>query len=329
MQIRTPLTVLLALGSLLAPGCEASPNAPYAGEDDSYEAQNVQAADAGASRSGSAWTPSAGGGDSGAADAAAPLAPADVELHSAAGFDNYLADAQGRPLYLFANDLPGANASTCTGACLDKWPVFDAKDIQLGQGLNAADFGRFQRAEGTWQSTFKGRPLYRFAADPAGGGVTGDGMGGRWFVARDYFAFTAAKADLTPEGASAPAPYLTNRAGRTVYVFLSDTPGQAGAAPISACADKCLDAWPTWNAPASLDALALPSTMKATDFGVFERVAGGATVKQLSYRGWPLYFHTPDAAPGETSGHGMGAWRALDPVGFADANKSPGALRLR
>jgi predicted lipoprotein with Yx(FWY)xxD motif len=255
--------------------------------------------------------------DAGSGDATVNGALADLALRSGAAFQNYLVDREGRPLYFFANDVPGSSASACTGACLDKWPVFDVKEISVGDGIAKADVSRFLRADGAWQTTFKGRPLYYFASDTAGSGVGGDGVGGRWFVARDYTVFVAAKTDLVPDNASAAAPYMTNRAGRTVYAFKNDTKGSAGGAPISACNDACLDAWPVWKTPGALADLVLPSNMKSADFAQFQRTVAGASVEQLTYRGWPLYFHTPDDMPGETSGHLSGAWRAIDPASFA------------
>lgn len=254
--------------------------------------------------------------DAGPGDATV-AALADLALRSGAAFQNYLVDRQGRPLYFFANDVPGSSASACTGTCLDKWPVFDVKEISLGDGVAKADVSRFMRADGAWQTTFKGRPLYLYASDTGMNGVTGDGVGGRWFVARDYTVFVAAKTDLIPDNASAAAPYMTNRAGRTVYAFKNDTKGNAGGAPVSACNDACLDAWPVWKTPGALAELVLPSNMKSADFTQFERTVAGAALQQLVYRGWPLYFHTPDDMPGETSGHMSGAWRAIDPVTFA------------
>jgi len=324
MQSTTQAVSILALSTLLAAGCGGSTaHAPYAiGEP--YDSDNAEVQAHGAGAAGSASLGAGSGSNSAGSDALAKqdganTAAVDVALKDGAAFQAYLADAMGRPLYMFANDVPGSNSSACAAACLDKWPVFDAKNIQIGTGLMLNDFGRFLRADGSWQTTFKGHPLYRFAMDAAAGGVSGDAAGGRWFVARDYLAFVASKTDLTPEGATAPAPYLTNRAGRTVYVSMNDTAGSAGSPPVSACADKCLDAWPTWNAPATLGSLVLPSFMKAADFGQFQRTVGGASIKQLTYRGWPLYFHTPDAAPGETTGHLSGAWRAIDPTAFAAA----------
>jgi predicted lipoprotein with Yx(FWY)xxD motif len=238
---------------------------------------------------------------------------------STAAVASYLTDGSGRALYVFANDVPGSNTSTCGGACLDKWPAFDGQALTLGANLTASDFARFARTDGSHQTAFKGRPLYRFAPDAANS-VNGDGAMGRWYVARDYSAFVAAKTDLTPQGASAATPYMTNRAGRTVYVFMNDTAAAAGSAPTSACADQCLDAWPAWAAPTTLDSMILPSSMKASDFSLFERTVAGSSMRQLTYRGYPLYFHTPDDAPGETSGHMSGAWRAIDPTAFAHTN---------
>ncbi len=247
---------------------------------------------------------------------------ADIVLLSDRKFAGYLANSQDRALYMFANDVPGSGLSSCTDACLEKWPVFDVKDISVGEGLTETDFARFQRPDGAWQTSFKGHPLYYFTMDGDSGEIAGDGVGGRWFVARDYFAFLGAKADLTPEGASAVAPYLTNKLGRTSYVFMKDTVAKGATGPVSACTGPCLDSWPVWTAPLSLDALILPSSMVATDFGNFDREVGGISVKQLTYRGWPLYYYTPDDLAGETSGHLSGAWRAIDPVLFAETNLS-------
>lgn len=305
------LRAALPLSTLLATAC-GDPD-PGANGDTSYSAavQNGSADSAGDSAAKQAGVGSAHGATS-ATDNASDLA-----LHSGKAFQNYLVDQQGRALYVFANDAAGTSASTCTGACLQKWQVFDAKNPSLGEGITATDVSRFMRPDGAWQTTFKGRPLYYFAADTATSGVGGDGVGGRWFVARDYTVFLAAKSDLTPDAASAAVPFMTNRAGRTVYVFKNDTAGSASAQPTSACNDACLDAWPVWKTPGALTDLVLPSNMKAADFGQLMRTVAGSPVEQLSYRGWPLYFHTPDDLPGETSGHMSGAWRAIDPVSFA------------
>jgi predicted lipoprotein with Yx(FWY)xxD motif len=322
----------LTLSLLVVAACEDAGAGAYVSDEMSYANDHQSTSkDAGDRSSDNSSTRASGtrSDDASASTAATDLdasAPGfDVALRSGAAFQNYLVDRQGRALYFFANDLPGSGSSACTDVCLEKWPVFDVKSPSLGEGLSAIDVSRFMRADGTWQTTFKGRPLYSFTKDTATSGVTGDGLGARWFVARDYTVFVAAKADLIPDAASVAATYLTNRAGRTVYAFKMDTRGNAGSPPSSACNEACLDAWPVWKTPSALADLILPSNMKSADFGLLQRSVAGVAIQQLSYRGWPLYFHTPDDEPGETSGHMTGAWRAIDPVSFAQTAASADA----
>ena len=41
----------------------------------------------------------------------------------------------------------------------------------------------FARKDGTLQVTVNGRPLYYYAGDAKAGDTTGQGVGGKWFVA--------------------------------------------------------------------------------------------------------------------------------------------------
>jgi predicted lipoprotein with Yx(FWY)xxD motif len=181
MLSKTPVGSLLAWMTFLVAGCTAdASSAPYAGS----------APDS--SNDGYGQPPSAAAAGSSAAQAgsSAPIASAAVALASSPTFDSYLTDSSGRTLYMFANDVPGTGTSACTATCATKWPVFDVKDLAVGTGLVATDFSRFQRADGVWQTAFKGHPLYRFAMD-TGASVSGDGAAGVWYVARDYLAFVA------------------------------------------------------------------------------------------------------------------------------------------
>ena len=133
-----------------------------------------------------------------------------------------------------------------------------------------------------------------------------------------YFALVIAKSDVVPLGTDSQAndPYLTNRVGRTAYVFANDDPGLT---PTSACTEGCLDAWPIWPAPSDLVNLIVPMGLDAADFGGFDRVVGGETVRQLTYREWPLYYFAEDDRPGETAGHERTNWSAVNPLTFAEA----------
>ena len=178
MHNRNLLGSIVAAATLLVAGCgDNASSAPYAGSGgpgptptDSYGQPTSEAA--------------------GSAAPAVPVGPS-VGLANGGAFTAYLSDASGRALYMFANDLPGSNSSACSAACLDKWPVFDAKELTVGTGLQASDFSRFQRADGAWQTTFKGHPLYRFVSDAAGS-VTGVSNPCRGTVVSSVVGFGAA-----------------------------------------------------------------------------------------------------------------------------------------
>lgn len=101
--------------------------------------------------------------------------------------------------------------------------------------------------------------------------------------------------------------YLTDADGRSLYIFMADSPNT------STCSGDCATAWPplesdgTPTAAAGLDA-ALVGTIQRSD---------GTT--QVTYNGWPLYYFVKDQAEGETTGQdieAMGAeWYLISPAG--------------
>ena len=99
----------------------------------------------------------------------------------------------GKTLYTFAADT--ANTSACTDACAAKWPPFTVESddtLTPGAGVTGA-LTTFARPDGKMQVAINGRPLYYYAADTKAGDTTGQGVGGKWFVA-------------TPTGVTAPRP---------------------------------------------------------------------------------------------------------------------------
>lgn len=94
-----------------------------------------------------------------------------------------LVDGQGRSLYLFTNDTQNSGASSCTGDCLTNWPpLLSTEAPTAGAGLDAAKLGTITRDDGTIQVTYNGWPLYLYSSDTAPGDVTGQGVGGVWFL---------------------------------------------------------------------------------------------------------------------------------------------------
>ena len=120
--------------------------------------------------------------------AAAPSSSAaamTVGLVSVSGIPGkFLADSQGRTLYLFEADKGGT--STCAGACAAAWPPVTASGMPTaGSGVNEALLGTVKRSDGTEQLTYNHHPLYYFAADTAGGSAHGQGVkafGAEWYV---------------------------------------------------------------------------------------------------------------------------------------------------
>jgi predicted lipoprotein with Yx(FWY)xxD motif len=93
----------------------------------------------------------------------------------------HLTDAKGMALYVFKKDSPGKSA--CAGPCVAKWPIYYREKVGVTGDLKAADFGTITRDDGKKQTTYKGMPLYYFAADKAPGDVNGQGVMEVWAVA--------------------------------------------------------------------------------------------------------------------------------------------------
>jgi predicted lipoprotein with Yx(FWY)xxD motif len=89
-----------------------------------------------------------------------------------------LAGPSGLTLYWEDNDT--ATKSLCNGACATNWPPLaaTATDKPVGQ------FTIITRDDGTLQWAYAGHPLYYWKNDKAAGDTTGDGVAGRWHVAR-------------------------------------------------------------------------------------------------------------------------------------------------
>ena len=109
----------------------------------------------------------------------------------------YLADDQGRAVYMLEGDTDG---SKCAAACLEAWPPLRAQTGATGTtGTMAAEgnlrmdlVGTVQRADGISQVTYNGHPLYHYAKDTGAGTTTGqdvDDQWGEWYL-------------VTPEGES-------------------------------------------------------------------------------------------------------------------------------
>lgn len=93
---------------------------------------------------------------------------------------------------------------------------------------------------------------------------------------------------------------LTNQNKQSIYFFAGDVTGQSN------CTGGCADTWPA--VIGNIAELDLSSNLDRSDFGTFIREDGQ---KQITYKGWPLYYFSPEKnkileLPGETLGDAKG-----------------------
>jgi predicted lipoprotein with Yx(FWY)xxD motif len=106
---------------------------------------------------------------------------ATVSLVENATLGSFLVDDKGMTLYLFTKDTP--NTSNCYEKCAIAWPpLLTTGDPVADDGVDAALLGTTNRTDGTIQVTYNGWPLYYYEKDKVPGDVTGQDVGGVWFV---------------------------------------------------------------------------------------------------------------------------------------------------
>ena len=100
----------------------------------------------------------------------------------------------------------------------------------------------------------------------------------------------------------------------TLYMFDSDTNGEAA----STCYDSCADAWP----PLTVEGDPTAGDAVTAELDTFER-EGGA--RQVAAGGWPLYYFASDEEPGDANGQGVNdVWWVLRPDGTPVKPESTG-----
>ncbi|GIZ14160.1 hypothetical protein [Capnocytophaga catalasegens] len=242
-----------------------------------------------------------------------------------------LTDASGRTLYVFTLDADGKNH--CSGDCEKIWPIFFADNITsktIGMGLDVKDFGSIQLTSGKKQTTYKGHPLYYFAPDgmkiEKPGETKGEGARDVWFVAKPDYTILLSNTQLI--GADGKGyiidkdrkykedkgitQYFTDAYGLTLYTFVQDKKNMNSFTK-SDFSNNAI--WPIYEQKDII----VPSTLDKSLFGTID-VYGK---KQLTYKGWPLYYFGQDGKKqGATKGISVpqvGVW----PVVIKDINQAP------
>ncbi len=96
--------------------------------------------------------------------------------------ETILTDAQGSTLYYFTPDSPTKLA--CSGECAVAWPPLIAKEsgTPLADAPLTGKLSTLTDANGN-QIEYNGHLLYTYIKDAEAGQVTGQNVGGKWFVA--------------------------------------------------------------------------------------------------------------------------------------------------
>ena len=254
----------------------------------------------------------------------------DINISSNSTLGNILTDKEGRTLYFFSNDVNGQNS--CTGGCESLWPVFNIDNFSassISADLSFSDFATVTNAGGKTQLTYKGWPLYYYAplvnginAIEAPGQTNGEAFNGVWFVAKPDYSIMISNTQLVGADGqdyindstlgSGKTKYFTDLTGRTLYIFIKDS---ANINKYTKPDFSNNATWPIYET----DNVTIPSNLEKTLFSSIT-VAGK---KQLTYKGWPLYFFSGDAgARGSTKGISVpkkGIW----PVASKDMAAAP------
>lgn len=116
--------------------------------------------------------------------------------------------------------------------------------------------------------------------------------------------------------------YVTDGAGRAVYLFTKDTSG------VSTCTDSCAANWPAVLVETGAD---MASLVAGTDIdpALLGTVPMDETTAQLTLNGWPLYYYAADTQANAVGGQGVNdVWYLVTPAGVGvgvDASAVGGA----
>jgi predicted lipoprotein with Yx(FWY)xxD motif len=94
------------------------------------------------------------------------------------GDSSMLTGAGGMTLYTEDTDVGGK--SVCNGPCATSWPPLAATADAKPSGM----YTIITRDDGSLQWAYNTKPLYYWKNDKQPGDMTGDGVAGRWHVAK-------------------------------------------------------------------------------------------------------------------------------------------------
>jgi predicted lipoprotein with Yx(FWY)xxD motif len=251
-------------------------------------------------------------------------------------FGKVLFTSGGRALYLRSYDqLTGPKLplhSTCTGTCAAIWPPLlvsgPKAPFVAAHGVKRRALGTVRRANGTYQVTYFGHPLYEFIRDTRPYAVSGENVASfdaLWQLDSLRGAPTAGVATVrlehTRQGLvlSVPTAFGTHR---SLYALTYDLAHKV------TCTGPCAAIWPP------LLSAAKPRAGRGVNRRALGLVRASDGTRQVTYDGHPLYLFAFDLGAGAPSGltggeylvdqHAHGVWWLLSP----DGRPNPGPLTI-
>lgn len=118
-----------------------------------------------------------------ASPSSASSASAEVETLKTATVAGHtvVVDGEGKAVYVYTRDNPGATVSACTGGCASLWPAVTSAGAPTLQGVTGK-IGSITGVNGKQQITVNGMPIYYYAKDTAPGQFNGQGVANVWYV---------------------------------------------------------------------------------------------------------------------------------------------------
>lgn len=225
-------------------------------------------------------------------------APVTLELAQNDTLGKFLADGDGRSLYLFTKDTK--NTSNCYDKCAQAWPpLLSPVTPTVMTGVDATLLGTTMRKDGTSQVTYNGWPLYYFAADKKAGDVNGQAVAKVWWVVSGEGNMVS-PAGLTLATDSKLGKFLADGNGRSLYIFTKDTKDT------TVCYGKCEQAWPP------LLTVGKPTLGDGVDVSLVGTIQRKDGTMQVTYAGMPLYYFASDQKAGDITGQGVAkVWYVL------------------
>ncbi len=224
-----------------------------------------------------------------------------------------------RGFTIYASDADRRGRSACEGDCLQRW----APVVAPASGRARGDWRILERADGTRQWVFRGRPLYRHLLDTRVRSREGTDAAG-WHIVYVQEAPPVPRS-FTAQVATAGL-VLADSEGRTIYAYSCgddaadqlgcDHPTQIQVYRLALCgggsAERCLQNFPYVEAARGERANSRICSILHIDplSGRLAEPDAPRALRVWAYRQRPLFRYSGDRFPGDINADGYGEFRA-------------------